>query len=402
MLCGMAPCQLQTEDNHAAFAASFGILIFGGGKKARRRGQGLMRSLREAAGPAALLERPLGSGHRGAFCSLDHPSAAARAAARSRAASLQDVATGRWAEAAASGGRGGEGPAPRPSWLGPFLAGLCLRSPKYLFSAFRCGRAFNADGGAGPGGVLRDRLGREWLVVFGGLRGRGFLSFPKATIQFCGDLACQARVSGTTKPGHWVPWWAAWRTGRTVPVDPGRGEVFRDLQRQLPAGNGGSCKEAFVSFALCSAWAFWGQVPGLKAERGARGDCVSLRIGRRPCVAPSQAHAEVPSHADRAEAPQWPDGTRKGSVKERKASQSSESGGMEGSSSARNFHHQHFRRAFARPSTLAVVGGHNFMVRPGGPAWRGWARVPRVLRQADLGLCPSQFRHRSRRRWIGG
>ena len=128
MLCGMAPCQLQTEDNHAAFAASFGILIFGGGKKARRRGQGLLRSLREAAGPAALLERPLGSGHRGAFCSLDHLSAAARA--RARAPSLQDVATGRWAEAAARGGaRGGEGPAPRPSWLGPpFLAGLWLCS----------------------------------------------------------------------------------------------------------------------------------------------------------------------------------------------------------------------------------------------------------------------------------
>lgn len=98
-----APSAPPARDNHAAFAASFGILIFGGKQLGQRR---FLNDLW-----------------------------------------VLDVATGRWAEAAASGGRGGEGPAPR---------------------------AFNADGGAGPGGVLRDRLGREWLVVFGGLRGEGF------------------------------------------------------------------------------------------------------------------------------------------------------------------------------------------------------------------------------------
>ncbi|CAE7727309.1 GPA3 [Symbiodinium sp. CCMP2592] len=95
-----APLAPPARDSHAAFAASFGILVFGGKQLGQRR---FLNDLW-----------------------------------------VLDVATGRWAEAASASG---EGPAPR---------------------------AFNADGGAGPGGVLRDGLGREWLVIFGGLRGEGF------------------------------------------------------------------------------------------------------------------------------------------------------------------------------------------------------------------------------------
>ena len=193
-------------------------------------------------------------------------------------------------------------------------------------------------------------------------------------------------------------------------MDRGRGGKFSETCR-------GSCQLAVAGSCKEAVWA-WADLRELRAllRFGVLAGSGAQSRERRPGRLRVTAHRPSPMRRPRCRpTPRFHHtqtvlrrhsgrtGTRKGSVKERKASQSSESGGMEGSSSARNFHHQHSsRRAFARPSTLAVVGGHNFMVRPGGPAWRGWARVPRVLRQADLGFCPSQFRRRSRRRWIGG
>ena len=45
-------------------------------------------------------------------------------------------------------------------------------------------RAFNADGW-GTGGVLQDNLGREWLVVFGGLRGPSRTAFETLSVSDC-------------------------------------------------------------------------------------------------------------------------------------------------------------------------------------------------------------------------
>ena len=245
----------------------------------------------------------------------------------------QDVATGRWAEAASASG---EGPAPRPGSadLAALERDSCLLQ----------GLQRRWWGGSGRCSPRRSRP-----RVAGDLRRTSRMEQKPDSQTLCCADSLRRGVPGQRNLGTGSL--GGWPGGRGHPWRGG--EAKRSLQsRQLPAGSGESCKEAGADSAPDSA-SHLGQVPELKAERGGRApdpDPGGQSCAKWPRCRPTPRfhHTQTVLRCS---------GGRGRTESLRVASHATSVIGISRSKCL---------GAFARPSTLAVVGGHNFMVRPGG------------------------------------